>query len=522
MVNRFKDKLLNTDDFLLTFELVPGSSSKGKSVEKTLTFAKAAVQENLLDALTITDNPGGNPSLSPDVLGSQIKQMGIEPIIHFACRDFNRNSAFSRALQLDRLNIENLLVLTGDYPTDDDAGTAKPCFDLDSVTTTCLLKSMNADCQNFCLKNKNRTTEKTNFFLGSAVSCYKATEAEIINQYYKMLKKIRNGSQFIITQICYDARKFDELIRFAKQSNCNTALIGSVYVLNAPAAKFMNKGNVPGAFIPQKLFEQITEESRSDDKGKAASLTRAAKLIAILKGLGYRGAHISGRIDYDDLKQIIQNYEKLQNDWREFLSEFDFPYDNGFYLYKKDTVTGLNTDELSPKLRRSALAWTSHSIFKIFHKVSFDKTAWHYPIWPRMAKTIDKHSILKVPFSLLEDIAKTLLFNCQKCGDCALEDLAYLCPESKCPKSLRNGACGGSEKGFCEVHKDKKCVWVRVHERLKAHNQIEKLNSFCLPPRNWDLDKTSSWLNLYLDRDYHATLSKCSSYTNPNCSTKDD
>ena len=265
MVNRFKDKLLNSDEFLLTFELVPGASSKGKSVEKTLTFAKQAVEENLLDALTITDNPGGNPSLSPDVLGSQIKQMGIEPIIHFACRDFNRNSAFSKALQLDRLDIENLLVLTGDYPTAATAGTAKPCFDLDSVTTTCLLKSMNGESEFFCMKNQNQATEKTNFFLGAAVSCYKATEAEVINQYYKMFKKIRNGSQFIITQICYDGRKLDELIRFVKQSNCSTPLIGSVYVLNAPAAKFMNQGNVPGAYLPGKLFDAVIKEAESED-----------------------------------------------------------------------------------------------------------------------------------------------------------------------------------------------------------------------------------------------------------------
>ena len=509
MVNRFKDKLLNSDEFLLTFELVPGSSSKGKSVEKTLTFAKQAVEENVLDALTITDNPGGNPSLSPDVLGREIKQMGIEPVVHFACRDFNRNSAFSRALQLDRLDIENLLVLTGDYPTDDAAGKAKPCFDLDSVTATCLLKSMNGDSEPFCIKNQNRAGEKANFFLGAAVSCYKATEAEVINQYYKMLKKIRNGSQFIITQICYDGRKFDELIRFVKRSNCSTPLIGSVYVLNSPAAKYMNQGNVPGAYLPDKLFDAVAREAQGEDKGKAASLMRSAKLVAILKGLGYRGAHISGKIDYNDLKQIIKNFKELENDWQSFVSEFNFPYQNGFYLYEKDVATGLNTDELSPKAGRSAAACINLALFKVVHKVNFDKTTWQWPMLSRAAKTIDKHSVLKVPFCLLEDISKTLLFNCQKCGDCALEDLAYFCPESKCPKFLRNGQCGGSEKGFCEVHKEKKCVWVRVYERLKAHNEIEKLNGFCLPPRNWDLDKTSSWLNLYLGRDYHATLSKC-------------
>ncbi len=129
MANLFRDKLENSNDFLLTFELVPGRTAKGRSVQKVLSFAQQAAKEGLLDALSITDNPSGNPSLSPDVLGREIKQIGIDPIVHFACRDWNRYGAFSRTLQLNRLAIDNLLVVTVDYPAQGAVGTAKPCFD---------------------------------------------------------------------------------------------------------------------------------------------------------------------------------------------------------------------------------------------------------------------------------------------------------------------------------------------------------------------------------------------------------
>lgn len=66
--NLLRQKLENTQDFLLTFELVPGRTVKGRSLEKVLSFARQAAEEGLLDALSITDNPGGNPSLSPAFL----------------------------------------------------------------------------------------------------------------------------------------------------------------------------------------------------------------------------------------------------------------------------------------------------------------------------------------------------------------------------------------------------------------------------------------------------------------------
>ena len=454
-------------------------------------------------------------SFSPDVLGREIKEMGIDPIVHFACRDKNRYGAFSRALQLNRLSIENLLVVTGDYPNKGPAGIAKPCFDLDSVTLLCMLDEMNGGFQTFCRKGEQIKLAKTDFFLGSAVSCFKFSEGEVINQYYKLLKKIRNGAQFIITQICYDARKFDELLRFLQEHHLNVPVFGSVYVLNETAARIMNEGKVPGAFVTDKLLRKIQSESKAEDKGKPVRLHQAAKLIAILKGLGYRGAHIGGAVGYEDVRTVILHFREIQHQWRDFLAEFDFPYPGGFYLYEKDPKTGLNTDHPSLKSHAPLNARINHTLMKGFHNVFFNRSAKHFPLLRGAAKIVDTSSILKRPFCLLEDISKSLLFDCQKCGDCALTDMAYLCPESQCPKFLRNGACGGSEKTQCEVRKDKPCVWLKVYDRLKSRKEESKLRGRCVPPRDWALNGTSSWLNFYLDRDYSASISD-----SPQCAAK--
>jgi methylenetetrahydrofolate reductase (NADPH) len=76
---------------------------------------------------------------------------------------------------------------------------------------------------------------------------------------------------------------------------------------------------------------------------------------------------------------------------------------------------------------------------------------------------------------------------------------------SQCPKNQRNGACGGSYEGWCEVYpNEKKCIWVQAYERLKTYNEETKLGDTIVSPCNWDLWQTSSWLNFYLGRDHTA------------------
>ncbi len=112
-------------------------------------------------------------------------------------------------------------------------------------------------------------------------------------------------------------------------------------------------------------------------------------------------------------------------------------------------------------------------------------------------------SLLERPFKFIERVIKVLSNDCLQCGDCALPDLAYICPMSQCPKNQRNGACGGSKDGWCEVYpEEKECIYVRSYERLKPYGEEEQLEY--IPPVNWELNQTSSWLNYFLGKDYSA------------------
>jgi hypothetical protein len=98
-----------------------------------------------------------------------------------------------------------------------------------------------------------------------------------------------------------------------------------------------------------------------------------------------------------------------------------------------------------------------------------------------------------------EDVVKVPVFGCQHCGECVLSSTAFICSQN-CPKRMRNGPCGGTgEGGSCEVYPERKCVWYRIHYRSRLLNRVSllyKLNKI----HNWNLEGTSSWLNVWKKR----------------------
>jgi methylenetetrahydrofolate reductase (NADPH) len=104
---------------------------------------------------------------------------------------------------------------------------------------------------------------------------------------------------------------------------------------------------------------------------------------------------------------------------------------------------------------------------------------------------------------LVEQAAKVPLFRCRDCGDCSLPEIAYVCPESLCAKNQRNGPCGGTRDGRCEVY-DTECIWAQAYERLKAYGEEESLLGGPVVVKDNALAGTSAWANAFLRRDHTA------------------
>ncbi|MCC6239967.1 MAG: methylenetetrahydrofolate reductase C-terminal domain-containing protein [Phycisphaerales bacterium] len=98
----------------------------------------------------------------------------------------------------------------------------------------------------------------------------------------------------------------------------------------------------------------------------------------------------------------------------------------------------------------------------------------------------------------VEGFFKGMVFDCRMCGQCVLSQTGLICPMT-CPKGLRNGPCGGTLHGECEVLPDKPCVWVRIHRRTVGEKSLELPD--LLPSCDARLQDTSSYINLFTGAD---------------------
>jgi methylenetetrahydrofolate reductase (NADPH) len=503
--NSLKEAILSPDIFAVTWEQIPGRGAFEMQQEELIENARRAASRGKVHAMSVTDNPGGNPAISTEILCTEIKKLGIEPLVHLAFRDKNRNQCESLLYGLAALGVRNLLMLTGDYPaTSGFNSRPKPVFDLDSVQGLQLVEKMNAGMEQESGGKKTRLAP-TDFFAGAAVSPFKAVEAELMGQYFKLKKKIEAGAKFIITQVGYDARKYHEVLTWFKVHNYNVPVFVNIYLLPYGAARVMNAGEIPGCVVTDKLLAKLDEERNAKDKGRQTRLDRAAKMYAFAKGMGFAGAHIGGHgATYEMIDYIVTKGEELAPKWRDFLPEFDFPQKEGFYYFEKDEKTGLNTNKPASKTAKATHP-PIYLLSRAAHATIFNPDSVVFKSFRPIAKSIDGTHTPKHIFESMEHFGKVALFDCQNCGDCGLFDVAFLCPISQCPKNQRNGPCGGSLDGWCEVYpKERKCIWVRAYDRLKGHHEEESIGEYIVPPNNWEFLHTSSWLNFYLGRDHSA------------------
>jgi methylenetetrahydrofolate reductase (NADPH) len=438
---------------------------------------------------SITSYAGGAMGRDPIRVGTAAKARGLVPNIHLTC--VNRDPADVRKAldDLHALGIENILALTGDYPKTASPGAPPPNFTMDSVQLVSMIHEI--------------LQSGIPFWVAVAVSPFKYTEADCVYQYLKLEKKIAAGADCAITQLGYDARKFRELKRYLDERNLRIPLLGNVYVLHAKAAEKMSKGEPPGCWVSPDLLAKIQSEVQAPDKGQAARLERAARMVAVLRGLGYAGAYIGGDHRADHVRWIIRRSEILAPQWEECAEELSYAPKGGFYLYSSPP---------NPPKKREFLPRLLDALGQMF---PVNRPGKLRSALTSVFRWMADHPTAARGLERVEFAIKAPLFGCQACGNCVLGELQYVCPQT-CPKNLRNGPCGGTFDGRCEVV-DKPCIWISVYERAKTGGQIDELKTF-IPPRNPSLAGTSSWINYFLHRDSRPQESSDpgSPFSNPN------
>jgi methylenetetrahydrofolate reductase (NADPH) len=507
-----REKLYQTSDFLFGVELV---SIRGSMAEKSALKARAFASELVdcpeIDWVSITDNAGGHPQMAPYALAKPILYAGKEVVIHMTCKDLNRNGLESQAWLLNSEGFNNILAMTGDYPDAGNEGMAKPVFDLDSVSLIAMLNKMNQglDLQRNGGGAPAQRLEKTQFLVGAVTTNFKFHEGEVVPQYLKLQKKVACGARFIINQVGYDSRKIYELRLYMDRHGMeHIPLVGNVYMLTPGAARFFHEQKIPGIVVTPELLQLCLKHGQSADGGKAFFCELAAKQIAIYRGLGYRGAYLGGIHNLAAIERIMAIERTFsRDDWKQFARAIRFSRPGEFFYYAEAPATGLtdasarNPDAGTAKSKHVGLVY---HLSKWVHHAMFTPGRVLAELGAKVCRRAHDPSQGPKLMRATEVLSKTVLYNCKDCGDCSLPNIAYLCPESQCAKNQRNGPCGGTRDGRCEVEAFGDCIWLRAYERLKHDGKEQQLLAHAPVVQNQALRRTSAWANNWLGRDQAA------------------
>lgn len=116
---------------------------------------------------------------------------------------------------------------------------------------------------------------------------------------------------------------------------------------------------------------------------------------------------------------------------------------------------------------------------------------WQPPFYPFKRESFGKRFREKI-----EIIVKGPVWGCRMCGNCLLQETAFICC-MECPKGLRNGPCGGvTPDGHCYVDPTRRCVWHAIYFRARKTGREETLLEV-LPPLDWSRAGTETWTDVF-------------------------
>jgi homocysteine S-methyltransferase len=212
-----------------------------------------------IDAINIPDGPRASARISPMVAALSIeREIGIETVLHYCCRDRNLIGMQSDLLGGYAGGLRNYLIITGDPPKLGDYPNSTPVFDVDAVGLTQVVNNLNHGMD----VGGNIIDPPTGILIGvGANPCAMEPEREL--QHY--LNKIHAGAEYAITQPIFDP---DALLRFldaAEAKGANIPVVAGVWPLvSLRNAEFL-ANEVPGVEVPISILERMSRAKTKED-----------------------------------------------------------------------------------------------------------------------------------------------------------------------------------------------------------------------------------------------------------------
>ena len=238
-----------------------------------------------VDAVNVPDGPRAQSRMG--VLPSAIlieREVGIETVIHYCCRDRNLLGMLSDILGAHAAGLRNILIITGDPPKMGPYPEATAVFDIDSIGLTNLVYRLNQGLD----PGGNAIGAPTRWVIGVGVN---PGAVDLDRELSRFHWKVDAGAEFAVTQPVFDVRQLESFLGRVEQYQ--VPIVAGIWPLvSLRNAEFL-ANEVPGVVVPAEVLERMR---RAQEKGKEAALQEgvciAREMFQRVKGL-VQGVQVS-------------------------------------------------------------------------------------------------------------------------------------------------------------------------------------------------------------------------------------
>ena len=252
--SRFAGKLFSGEK-VTTMEITPPRSVVLNSLLDMVHECKKAG----IDAINIPDGPRASSRISSLVTAIMIeREVGIETILHYCCRDRNLIGMQSDLLGGFAAGLKNYLIITGDPPKLGDYPNATAVFDIDAVGLTNVVHNLNHGVD----IAGNIINPPTSILIGvGANPCAIDIEKELQH----LLNKFNAGAEYAITQPVFDSDALISFMEKADKKGIHLPVVAGIWPLVSLKNALFLKNEVPGVVMPESVITKMEKAKTKED-----------------------------------------------------------------------------------------------------------------------------------------------------------------------------------------------------------------------------------------------------------------
>jgi homocysteine S-methyltransferase len=265
---------LAAGEFVTMVEIVP---PKGTDIRKEVEGARFLKSVGV-DAINIPDSPRASARISNQALSLIVqREVGIEAILHYTCRDRNVLGIQSDLLGASATGIHNLICITGDPPKMGNYPDATAVFDVDSIGLVNIVRNLNRGLD----IGGNPIGAGTAFVVGVGAN---PGLADIDEEVRRFEYKVEAGAEYAVTQPVFDLALLEAFLR--RVEHCRVPVVAGIWPLTSVRnAEFMKnelRVSVPDSILERMAAAQSPEAARQE--GIAIAREMLTEVLAMVQG----------------------------------------------------------------------------------------------------------------------------------------------------------------------------------------------------------------------------------------------